>query len=922
MKDWLMQKKSRIIIAGALITAVPLIALAIFIYFAVSGAIEDMVIEGNGTLANIAEKRIETGLDFMINAGSLFVTRPLLIQAVRDNNRKAMREHLNHLVSINDRLDRAFITTTKGILLSEYPAESSTLGRDLSDRDWYKGVSRGWTPYVSDFYTRVAKPVRNVFVIAAPIKDAHGSVIGIIGMQPNEKFIGQLIDLIRLGKGSIHVVDKNATLIYHSGFHPEGLINYSYDPVVNMALHGAEGVRKLIDPANGSETIYAYKQIAKAGWVVVVKQEFREVMAPLNRVALMLFIFTALMVAMGGYFSYRASQQFIEIKRLSDDLREDEAVEKAINEMLILLNKDWADEAEMCSALLNKLNGLGCLDAGALFMVDNGSPVPCASFLVPLPELADGLADECIKNQRALTVNNVYPDSYFAVDTVTAGKIAPKEIMAVPLVLKGEVLGVIELARISGSSRLCARIVEHIAQPIAIRLNAIRDSRKMREMSEGIACSNEELRVTNEEMQVVNEEMQTQQTELVEANRLLADASRAKSDFLANMSHELRTPLNSIIGFSEVLHDQMPGPLNQAQLEYAGIIRSSGKHLLSLIEDILDLAKIEAGKTALVISRFNLRDMLADSLNLFRESAMKHAICLTLVEDISDELLIEADLRKVKQTIYNLLSNAMKFTLEGGAVTLSAVCVGNREIVKRFPELSAIKADFVEIAVTDTGIGIKQEDIPKLFKEFSQIESPYEKKYEGTGLGLALSRELVEKHGGRIWVESEFGKGSKFTFLLPLDHCPGIEPGYPPENVSEYKGTRGVALVIEDDGKAGSIISKALNSRGYSVITAADGRTGVKTACEKAPDIIILDMLLPGMNGFEVLEQLRGHETASKIPIIALTAMDISQSERQTFGAQVRETLEKGEVASNVFLDIVDKVYFESTGKRRADNGA
>jgi|WetSurMetagenome_2_1015567.scaffolds.fasta_scaffold00035_24 signal transduction histidine kinase/CheY-like chemotaxis protein len=922
MKNWLLQKKSRIIIAGALITAVPLIALAIFIYFLVSETVENMVIEGNSTLANIAEKRIESGLDYTINIGSLLVTRPLLIRAVRDNNWKVMSGHLNHLVLSHGRLDRVFITTKKGILLSEYPTDSSTLGRDLSDRDWYKGVSRGWTPYVSDFYTRIANPVRNVFVVAVPIKDTRGSVIGILGMQPKKEFIGQLVGLIHLGKGSIYVVDKKATLIYHSGFQPEGLLSYSYDPVANMALQGAEGVNKLIDPANGLETMYAYKHIGMSGWVVVVKQGFFDVMAPLNRLAVMLLIFTALMVAMGGYFSYQASQQFIEIKRLSDNLREDEAVGKAINEMLMLLNKAWTDEAEMCGALLNKLNELGLLDAGALFIVENGSAVPCSSFLVSIPESADELTVECIKKQRVITVHNVYPDNYLAVDTSIAGRIIPKEVMATPLVLMGEVIGVIEIAGIIGFGGSCARIIEHISRPIAIKLKAIRDSRKMREMSEEIACSNEELRVTNEEMQVVNEEMQAQQAELVEANRCIADASRAKSDFLANMSHELRTPLNSIIGFSEILHDNIAGPLNPTQMEYAGIIRSSGRHLLSLIDDILDLAKIESGKTELSISSFNFRDMLADSLNLFREKAIKHAVSLTLVEDISDEMLIEADIRKVKQILYNLLSNAMKFTLDGGAVTLSAVCVGNGEIVKRFPELSDIKADFVEIAVTDTGIGIKQQDIPKLFKKFSQIESPYEKKYEGTGLGLALSRELVEKHGGRICVESEFGKGSKFAFVLPLTYCPEIEPGLKDRTVSEYKGTRGAVLVIEDNEKAGAIISNVLAGRGYSVITAADGRAGVKQACEKTPDIIILDMLLPGMTGVEVLEQLSGHETASKIPVIALTSIDLSQSARQIFGYQVKETLEKGQVASNVFLDIVDKVYFESIGRHEGHNGA
>ena len=230
----------------------------------------------------------------------------------------------------------------------------------------------------------------------------------------------------------------------------------------------------------------------------------------------------------------------------------------------------------------------------------------------------------------------------------------------------------------------------------------------------------------------------------------LEAASRHKSEFLANMSHELRTPLNAIIGFSEVLLERMFGELNPKQEEYLQDIMTSGRHLLSLINDILDLSKVEAGRMELEPSAFDLPAALEGCLTLVRERATRHGITLGLTVD-EDLGQIVADERKVRQVVLNLLSNAVKFTPEGGRVAVGAA-----------------RADGgVEVSVSDTGIGIAQDEQEAIFEEFRQAASDYTRKREGTGLGLALSRKFVELHGGRIWVKSEVGKGSTFTFTLP-----------------------------------------------------------------------------------------------------------------------------------------------------------
>jgi signal transduction histidine kinase len=244
--------------------------------------------------------------------------------------------------------------------------------------------------------------------------------------------------------------------------------------------------------------------------------------------------------------------------------------------------------------------------------------------------------------------------------------------------------------------------------------------------------------------------------ELGRLYRELEAASRHKSEFLANMSHELRTPLNAIIGFSEVLDDRMFGELNEKQAEYVRVVLNSGRHLLSLINDILDLSKVEAGRMELELGSFSLRLALENALTLIHDRAARHGLRveLTVDETLGD---VVGDERKLKQVLLNLLSNAVKFTPDGGRI-----------------EVRAMPADgTVEVSVTDDGVGIAPEDQEAIFEEFRQVGTDYARKREGTGLGLALARKFVELHGGRLWVKSEIGRGSTFTFTIPTTRHAG-----------------------------------------------------------------------------------------------------------------------------------------------------
>jgi PAS domain S-box-containing protein len=242
----------------------------------------------------------------------------------------------------------------------------------------------------------------------------------------------------------------------------------------------------------------------------------------------------------------------------------------------------------------------------------------------------------------------------------------------------------------------------------------------------------------------------------------LTAANKTKTEFLANMSHELRTPLNSIIGFSEILHDLTFGPLNEKQLKYISNVLTSGNHLLTLINDILDLSKVEAGKMELVYDEFVVSTVINEIKTLVISIASKKNIMINVIT-YEKLITIHADGGKFKQILFNLMSNAIKFSPNGGSITIDAKCIN----------------DMVQIAITDTGIGISKEDQKKLFQPFVQVDASTSRQFEGTGLGLALVKRFVGLHGGKVWIESEPGKGSTFTFTIPIQPETGVKENIP-----------------------------------------------------------------------------------------------------------------------------------------------
>jgi CheY-like chemotaxis protein len=355
-----------------------------------------------------------------------------------------------------------------------------------------------------------------------------------------------------------------------------------------------------------------------------------------------------------------------------------------------------------------------------------------------------------------------------------------------------------------------------------------------------------------------------------------------KSEFLANMSHELRTPLNAIIGFSEVLKDGMVGTMTDQQVGFIGDIFSSGKHLLSLINDILDLSKVEAGKMQLDLEPVAVSALFANSLSIIREKAAARRIDLTMEIDASLGV-IQADARKVKQIVYNLLSNAVKFSGEGGRVSLQAKRVTHADVgvvaegaTGRSFSLCGdeVVKDFLEIRVRDGGIGISAAGLERLFKPFSQIDSGLARKFEGTGLGLAMVKLLAELHGGTVAVESAVGEGATFTVWLPLraSTMPVPTPVRSlPAIPEEASGLNPTALVVEDDFKSAELIRVQLEAEGFEVLHAASAEAALVLAVQQPLALITLDIMLPNMDGWEFLDRIKKMPALSGIPVVIVS---------------------------------------------------
>jgi signal transduction histidine kinase/HAMP domain-containing protein len=665
------------------------------------------------------------------------------------------------------------------IAVSRLGMDNVNSGKDRSQEPAFRNARRGKPWFGPVYFRKETEPYMTIAI-------RSGSDAGPVTVaEVNLKFIWDVVSRIKIGdKGKAYVVDRNGFLIADPDI---GLVLRKTDlsnlPHVKAAIgaHDAGAAAMLSTDLTGTQVLTSVATIDPLGWSVFVEQPVAEVYEKLNasilRTGLLLLAglvisaLAALALARGmvrpirildegarrigdgdldqkinihtgdelealadqfNRMTGQLSESYAGLERKVDErtreLQHSLEQQTAISEILRVISSSPTDVRPVLDAIADRALTLCGASAASIHLTDGnvlrhvaskGESPEEADATALLPVSGDSISGRAVLERRTIHVHDVLAEaSEYPVGAEISRRIGNRTLLVTPLYREGQPFGTILLRRkeVRPFSEREIALLQTFGDQATIAIENVRLFREIQDKS-----------------------------------RQLEVANQHKSEFLANMSHELRTPLNAIIGFSEVLLERLFGDLNEKQDDYLKDIHSSGRHLLNLINDILDLSKVEAGRMELDLSTFDLPTAIANAMTLIRERAQQHGIALA--KEVAPELgNVVADERKFKQILLNLLSNAVKFTPDGGRIDVTAQC----------------DADNIVVAVHDTGIGIAPEDQEAVFEEFRQVGNNYTSKQEGTGLGLALTRRFVELHGGQISVHSTPGKGSTFTFTLPI----------------------------------------------------------------------------------------------------------------------------------------------------------
>jgi signal transduction histidine kinase/DNA-binding response OmpR family regulator/HAMP domain-containing protein len=501
----------------------------------------------------------------------------------------------------------------------------------------------------------------------------------------------------------------------------------------------------------------------------------------------------------------------------------------------------------------------------------------------------EGEFGAALATQQIQRVAGIPADTRFAFATVS-GSLVPREILTIPVLTGAEVCVVISLASVRAYSERAVRLMKDSYDVVTARVNGVLAFQRIDDLAKRLNEQNRELEVQQAELAAQTHELTEQNTELEVQKRQVDESSRLKSAFLSNMSHELRTPLNSVIALAGVLSRRLAKTVPAEEQGYLEVIERNGKNLLALINDVLDLSRIEAGKDELHLGRFSLNELAGELVAMVSPMAREKGV--SLENRVPAELpLAVSDADKVRHVLQNLVGNAVKFT-EHGQVVIDAAVVG---------------AEY-RVSVKDSGIGIAPDQLAIIFDEFRQADETTSRKYGGTGLGLSIARKYARLLGGDVEVSSVVGKGSTFTFKLPVA-AEGHGAATVQRRVTQAppKAGRGQTLLLVEDTEPAIVqMTEILEAEGYRVQVARDGKAALEQVAKSRPDAVLLDLMMPDVDGFQVLKELRSIPKTAELPVLILTAKHVSREELSFLtGNHIHQLIQKGDIDKTGLLGAI-----------------
>lgn len=747
---------------------------------------------------------------------------------------------------------------------------------------------------------------RMTFSSPVLISGAGGAAVAVVVADIDLKSLDELLgDRSGLGQtGETLIVNRDAVMMTDVRWSPNARLRLKTSALPSvLASQGKTGVIEAAD-YRGIPVLAAYGYIPRTAWGFVAKQDREELLAPVVRLERFLFVLVPAGLALVGLLAAVVASYFSrplgEIRSAAEAFgrgdfsarnrvdRGDELGElgRAFNAMAASVESENvvaagsrdvlaamvepATAVQFCRELLPVVVRVTRSDLGAFYLpTDDGRLVPASSVGLSAEALApfdltrrEGALGEAVASGKVTHLRAIPDDTRFTFRTV-AGTAVPREMLTIPVVAREKLVAVLALASLREYPPEALAIVDKALVAIGIGFSNVMSGEETRTLAGELSVRNAELTAQGAELTAQAQELSRQSAalegqyvELEAQSAQVAEANRMKSEFLSNMSHELRTPLNSVLALARVLQMRSRDRLTAEEAGYLEIIERNGKQLLSLINDVLDLAKIESGRADVLLEQVGAAERIREVAEPLEPICREKGI--GFVVEVEEGLPpFVTDAKRFHQILQNVIGNAVKFTREG-SVTVTAERRG----------------DELEVVVADTGIGIPAMELPHIFEEFRQVDGTTSRSFEGTGLGLAIASRSAHLLGGRIRVTSVPGAGSTFTISIPFSPAaadPAAHPAIRSAAASWREDGGRTVLVVDDDPADAALIAGHLSREGFATLVAHGGREALRLARERRPFAITLDILMPEMDGWEVLQALKATPDTSAIPVIVVS---------------------------------------------------